>query len=186
MKYCWTPTNNWIGCTFFGQFTNMTDQHGRLSKGSLDTLPAGRRRQIFTRFDLSHSPSKLLTGLVRNFAIRTGSDKRQGTPYTSPSLVYPRCYTCLHTLMIDKSSKLSHTPPWVIRKILKYLTSLTGLAAVWPGMVSCVVVWGGGEVVVCVGSRWSSSTGQVCQHHGRERGHRTSTTTTTTTTRHCR
>ena len=61
------------------------------------------------------------------------------------SLVYP--YTCLLTLMIDKSSKLSHT---VSRKILKYLTSLTGLAAVWPGMVSCVVVrwwWGGGVMV---------------------------------------
>ena len=39
MKYCWTPTNNWIGCTLFGQLTNMTDQLERLSQGSLDPLP---------------------------------------------------------------------------------------------------------------------------------------------------
>ena len=85
----------------------------------------------------------------------------------------------------------SHLPShclWLIN-LVNYLTSHTeqenieifdivswaGLAAVWPGMVSCVwclvvvVVESSGEVVRCDGSRWSSSTGQVCQHHGRTR-----------------
>ena len=123
----------------------------------------------FHRFYHSHSPSKLLTGLVRNSTRRSMSWKQSGQDQTGDRIQGPTTlqsslpYTCLLTLMIDKSSKLSHT---VSRKILKYLTSLAGLAAVWPGIVSCVV---SGGVRWCAGSRWSSSTGQVWQHQERER-----------------
>ena len=50
-----------------------------------------RRREIFTRFYHSHSPSKLLTGLVRNFVSwkqsghhQTGERRQETGPYISP------------------------------------------------------------------------------------------------------